>query len=30
MGSGSGSHALAAPYPRLHVVGVDVNPTMVE
>ncbi len=30
MGSGSGSHALAALYPRLTVVGVDVNPTMVE
>lgn len=30
MGSGSGSHALAALYPRLRVVGVDVNPTMVE
>lgn len=30
MGSGSGSHALAALYPRLQVVGVDVNPTMVE
>ena len=30
MGSGSGSHALAALYPRLKVVGVDVNPTMVE
>lgn len=30
MGSGSGSHSLAALYPRLNVVGVDVNPTMVE
>src|SRR5690606_4038122 len=30
MGSGSGSEALAALYPRLKVVGVDVNPTMVE
>ena len=30
MGSGSGSHALAALYPRLRVEGVDVNPTMVE
>ena len=30
MGSGSGSQALAALYPRLQVVGVDVNPTMVE
>lgn len=30
MGSGSGSYALAALYPRLRVVGVDVNPTMVE
>ncbi|MBS2039544.1 methyltransferase domain-containing protein [bacterium] len=30
MGSGSGSHALAALYPRLEVIGVDVNPTMVE
>jgi SAM-dependent methyltransferase len=30
MGSGSGSYALAALYPRLQVVGVDVNPTMVE
>ena len=29
MGSGSGSHALAALYPSLEVVGVDVNPTMV-
>lgn len=30
MGSGSGSEALAALYPRLEVVGVDINPTMVE
>ncbi len=30
MGSGSGSHALASLYPGLSVVGVDVNPTMVE
>ncbi len=30
MGSGSGSHALAALYPSLEVIGVDVNPTMVE
>lgn len=30
MGSGSGSQALAALYPRLQVVGVDVNPTMVK
>ncbi|MFN8613263.1 MAG: methyltransferase domain-containing protein [Vulcanimicrobiota bacterium] len=30
MGSGAGSHALAALYPRLQVIGVDVNPTMVE
>jgi SAM-dependent methyltransferase len=30
MGSGSGSEALAALYPRLQVVGLDVNPTMVE
>lgn len=29
MGSGSGSDALAALYPRLQVEGVDVNPTMV-
>src|SRR6476661_3308138 len=29
MGSGQGSHALAALYPRLDVVGVDINPTMV-
>jgi SAM-dependent methyltransferase len=29
MGSGSGSFALAALYPDLSVVGVDVNPTMV-
>jgi ubiquinone/menaquinone biosynthesis C-methylase UbiE len=30
MGSGAGSHALAALYPQLEVVGVDVDPTMVE
>jgi SAM-dependent methyltransferase len=30
MGSGSGSYALAALYPSLDVVGVDINPTMVE
>ncbi len=30
MGSGSGSYALAALYPELSVVGVDVNPAMVE
>src|SRR5262245_47021602 len=30
MGSGQGSHALAALYPRLEVVGVDVSTTMVE
>lgn len=30
MGSGAGSHALASLYARLRVVGVDVNPTMVE
>lgn len=30
MGSGAGSQALAALYPRLQVVGVDVNPKMVE
>jgi SAM-dependent methyltransferase len=30
MGSGAGSEALAALYPRLQVEGVDVNPTMVE
>lgn len=30
MGSGAGSHALAALYPELEVVGVDVNATMVE
>lgn len=30
MGSGAGSHALAALYPRLQVVGVDLDPTMVE
>jgi SAM-dependent methyltransferase len=29
MGSGTGSQALAALYPSLEVVGVDVNPTMV-
>lgn len=29
MGSGTGSHALAALYPSLEVVGVDVNPEMV-
>ncbi|MGC4114536.1 MAG: methyltransferase domain-containing protein [Myxococcales bacterium] len=29
MGSGAGSHALAALYPRLEVVGVDLDPTMV-
>jgi ubiquinone/menaquinone biosynthesis C-methylase UbiE len=29
MGSGSGSHALAALYPSLHVVGVDMDPNMV-
>ena len=29
MGSGSGSQALAALYPALEVVGVDINPTMV-
>ena len=29
MGSGTGSHALAALYPSLEVVGVDMNPTMV-
>ena len=29
MGSGAGSHALAALYPALDVVGVDVNATMV-
>src|SRR5262249_14804807 len=29
MGSGSGSHALAALYPDLDVVGVDVDPNMV-
>jgi SAM-dependent methyltransferase len=29
MGSGAGSHALAALYPQLEVVGVDVDPTMV-
>ncbi len=30
MGSGAGSFALAALYPGLDVVGVDVSPTMVE
>ena len=30
MGSGQGSHALAALYPRLQVVGVDIDATMVE
>jgi SAM-dependent methyltransferase len=30
MGSGSGSDALAALYPSLHVVGVDLDPRMVE
>lgn len=30
MGSGSGSHALAQLYPDLQVIGVDVNPVMVE
>ncbi|MEW6282945.1 MAG: methyltransferase domain-containing protein, partial [Candidatus Eremiobacterota bacterium] len=30
MGSGAGSFALASLYPALEVVGVDVNPTMVE
>ncbi len=30
MGSGSGSFALARLYPQLQVVGIDVNPTMVE
>lgn len=30
MGSGAGSHALAALYPKLEVVGVDVDPRMVE
>ncbi len=29
MGSGLGSHALASLYPSLHVVGVDLDPTMV-
>lgn len=29
MGSGQGSHALAALYPRLEVIGVDIDPTMV-
>ncbi len=30
MGSGTGSHALAALYPSLDVVGVDLDPTMVQ
>ncbi len=30
MGSGTGSHALAALYPALEVIGVDLDPTMVE
>ena len=30
MGSGLGSHALASLYPNLEVVGVDLDPTMVE
>ncbi|WP_394826053.1 methyltransferase domain-containing protein [Pendulispora albinea] len=30
MGSGAGSHALAALYPMLAVAGVDLDPTMVE
>ncbi|HEX6095596.1 MAG TPA: class I SAM-dependent methyltransferase [Thermoanaerobaculia bacterium] len=30
MGSGEGTFALAALYPSLQVVGVDINPTMVE
>ncbi len=30
MGSGTGSHALAALYPALDVVGVDLDPTMVD
>jgi SAM-dependent methyltransferase len=29
MGSGQGSHALASLYPRLEVIGVDIDPTMV-
>jgi ubiquinone/menaquinone biosynthesis C-methylase UbiE len=29
MGSGRGSHALASLYPRLEVVGVDLDPTLV-
>jgi SAM-dependent methyltransferase len=29
MGSGQGSEALAALYPRLHVIGVDIDPTVV-
>jgi len=30
MGSGTGSHALASLYPYLEVIGVDINPQMVE
>ncbi len=30
MGSGAGSHALAALYPRLQVVGVDIDPEIVQ
>ncbi|MHC4393723.1 MAG: class I SAM-dependent methyltransferase, partial [Planctomycetota bacterium] len=30
MGSGTGSHALASLYPDLLVIGVDINPEMVE
>lgn len=30
MGSGTGSEALAALYPRLEVIGVDLDPTLVE
>lgn len=30
MGSGAGSHALAQLYPELQVIGVDVNPVMVQ
>ena len=30
MGSGTGSHALAALYPALEVIGVDLDPTMVD
>ena len=30
MGSGTGSEALASLYPELHVVGVDLDPVMVE